>query len=62
MPKTAVSPNFEAHQLGLAGQNDKYYSDKTSGKKKQKKFKKMINLLAIKFCPLRIFTQNIMLN
>ena len=41
MPKTAVSPNFKAHQLDLARQNDKYYSEKAS----KKKFKKMINYL-----------------
>ena len=33
MPKTAVSANFNAHQLGQQNQNDKYYYDKTSEKK-----------------------------
>ena len=33
MPKTAVSANFNAHQLGKQNQNDKYYCDKTSEKK-----------------------------
>ena len=53
MPKTAVPPNFKAHQLGC--QNDKCSSDKTSEKKKN--FKKII-----KFCPKTIITQQLMLN
>ena len=41
MPKTAVTPDFKAHQLGC--QNDKYSSDKTSEKKKLQENHKILS-------------------
>ena len=55
MLKTAVSPNFKAHQLGDHIINDKYYRDNTFEKKKNFS-KNMIKYLHIKFCHKSIFT------